>query len=164
MIQNERDSRHEQVLWAARQMMTAARTAPKAKGVDIVEVALVSDEELTALAQRMKETSVVRARRWQPASSRVCYINRYARISYGIKLRSLWFCYVRCTCRGCTLRFQCHRCRYCHWFCLCHGCRLTSGHPCHVFSWSGGYADGLSEGMPQRHCHPRQRFIEESFL
>lgn len=62
MIQNERDSRHEQVLWAARQMMTAARTAPKAKGVDIVEVALVSDEELTALAQRMKELAVEQKR------------------------------------------------------------------------------------------------------
>ena len=33
MVINERDSRHEQVLVAARQMMTAARTAPKAKGL-----------------------------------------------------------------------------------------------------------------------------------
>ena len=29
MILNERDSRHEQVLQVAQQMMTAARTAPK---------------------------------------------------------------------------------------------------------------------------------------
>lgn len=35
MIQNERDIRHEHVLDVARQMMTAARTAPKGKGVDI---------------------------------------------------------------------------------------------------------------------------------
>ena len=35
MILNERDSRHEHLLAAARQIMTAARTAPKAKGVDI---------------------------------------------------------------------------------------------------------------------------------
>ena len=39
MILNERDSRHEQVLQVAQQMMTAARTAPKGKGVDIIEVA-----------------------------------------------------------------------------------------------------------------------------
>ena len=45
MIINERESRHEQVLNVARQMMTAARTAPKGKGVDIIEVALVTDEE-----------------------------------------------------------------------------------------------------------------------
>lgn len=55
MIQNERDIRHEQVLWAARQMMIAARTAPKARGVDIVEAALVSGNELEALSQRMKQ-------------------------------------------------------------------------------------------------------------
>ena len=32
MIQNEREIRHEHVLEAVRQMMTAARTAPKGKG------------------------------------------------------------------------------------------------------------------------------------
>ena len=37
MIQNERDCRHEHVLGVARQMMTAARTAPKGKGVDVIE-------------------------------------------------------------------------------------------------------------------------------
>lgn len=31
MIANERDVRHEHILSVARQMMTAARTAPKAK-------------------------------------------------------------------------------------------------------------------------------------
>ena len=31
MIQNERDCRHEHILHVARQMMTAARTAPKGK-------------------------------------------------------------------------------------------------------------------------------------
>ena len=42
MIQNERDCRHEHVLGVARQMMTAARTAPKGKGVDVIEAALVT--------------------------------------------------------------------------------------------------------------------------
>ena len=42
MIQNERDCRHEHVLGVARQMMTAARTAPKGKGVDVIETALVT--------------------------------------------------------------------------------------------------------------------------
>ena len=46
MILNERDSRHEQVLQIAQQMMIAARTAPKAKGVDIIEVAMVTDPVL----------------------------------------------------------------------------------------------------------------------
>ena len=46
MIQNERDIRHEQVLDIARQMMVAARTAPKGKGIDIIEIALVSGEDI----------------------------------------------------------------------------------------------------------------------
>ena len=39
MIQNERDCRHEHVLDVARQMLTAARTAPKGKGIDVIEAA-----------------------------------------------------------------------------------------------------------------------------
>ena len=46
MIQNERDIRHEHVLHVARQMMTAARTAPKGKGIDIIEIALIEGEDL----------------------------------------------------------------------------------------------------------------------
>ena len=53
MIQNERTLRHEQVLAIARQMMVAARTAPKGKGIDIIEVALVTDEDIRRLFDHM---------------------------------------------------------------------------------------------------------------
>ncbi|MBQ8672569.1 MAG: ferredoxin [Bacteroides sp.] len=53
MIQNERETRHEHVLHVARQMMTAARTAPKGKGVDIIEMALVTDDDLKVLSDTM---------------------------------------------------------------------------------------------------------------
>ena len=53
MIQNEREVRHEQVLQVARQMMTAARTAPKGKGADIIEVAMVTDEDIKTLSNKM---------------------------------------------------------------------------------------------------------------
>ena len=53
MIQNERTLRHEQVLAIARQMMVAARTAPKGKGIDIIEVALVTDEAIRRLSDHM---------------------------------------------------------------------------------------------------------------
>lgn len=53
MIQNERDCRHEHVLNVARQMMTAARTAPKGKGIDVIEAALVTGEDLEKLAGKM---------------------------------------------------------------------------------------------------------------
>lgn len=54
MICNERDIRHEHLLNVARQMMTAARTAPKGKGIDIIEVAAVTDEEIKRLSGEMK--------------------------------------------------------------------------------------------------------------
>ena len=53
MIQNERTLRHEQVLSIARQMMVAARTAPKGKGIDIIEVGLVTDEDIRRLSDHM---------------------------------------------------------------------------------------------------------------
>ena len=53
MIQNERDIRHEHILNVARQMMTAARTAPKGQGIDIIEVALVTGEDIKILSDKM---------------------------------------------------------------------------------------------------------------
>lgn len=52
MIINERDSRKEYMLSVAKQIMTAARTAPKGKGVDIIEIAAVSGaEEIRKLSE-----------------------------------------------------------------------------------------------------------------
>ena len=53
MILNERDARHEHILQVARQMMTAARTAPKGKGIDIIEMVLITDEEIKLLSDTM---------------------------------------------------------------------------------------------------------------
>ena len=53
MIQNEREVRNELVMQAARQMMVAARTAPKGKGIDIIEMALVTDDDKRRLSDEM---------------------------------------------------------------------------------------------------------------
>ena len=53
MIQNERDCRHEHVLDVARQMLTVARTAPKGKGIDVIEAALVTGEDIKKLSEKM---------------------------------------------------------------------------------------------------------------
>ncbi len=53
MIQNERAIRHELAMQAAGRMMTAARTAPKGKGIDIIEVAVVSGDDITRLSEEM---------------------------------------------------------------------------------------------------------------
>ena len=55
MILNERDNRHDQCLRVAQTMMAAARTAPKAKGVDIIEVALVTESNIRILSDTMKQ-------------------------------------------------------------------------------------------------------------
>lgn len=55
MILNERECRHEEVVNVGRQMMIAARTAPKGKGIDIIETALVTGEEIGTLSEKMVE-------------------------------------------------------------------------------------------------------------
>ncbi len=53
MIYNERDERHDHIMEVGRQMMTAARTAPKGKGVDIIEICLLDGDDIARLAQEM---------------------------------------------------------------------------------------------------------------
>lgn len=55
MILNERDARHSHLLYIAQQMMTAARTAPKGKGIDIIETAAIADEEICILSGKLRE-------------------------------------------------------------------------------------------------------------
>lgn len=53
MLTNERDTRTERLLQVAGEMMTAARTAPKGKGFDIIEIVLVTDKMITELSEAM---------------------------------------------------------------------------------------------------------------
>lgn len=55
MIINQRDDRHAQVIDTARRMMTAIRTAPKAKGLDLIETAMVEGDDLKRLSEAMLE-------------------------------------------------------------------------------------------------------------
>jgi len=55
MILNETKSRHEQVMQVARAMMAAARTAPKGKGVDNLEIVTVEGGDLARLAAKMHD-------------------------------------------------------------------------------------------------------------
>lgn len=54
MIGNERELREEQALDIAKKMMVAARTAPKGKGVDIIECAVAAGEDKETLAKEME--------------------------------------------------------------------------------------------------------------
>lgn len=54
MILNERQARQQLVEEAARQIMIAARTAPKGKGVDVIEVCMLTGEEICQLSDEMR--------------------------------------------------------------------------------------------------------------
>lgn len=57
MIFNERETREEHLLFVAKQMMTAARTAPKGKGVDIIETIAVTGEDIVRLSEKTRALS-----------------------------------------------------------------------------------------------------------
>ena len=50
MILNERDNRKERALDVAYKMINAARTAPKTKGADLIETAIVTGENIQELS------------------------------------------------------------------------------------------------------------------
>jgi len=105
MILNERDARHEHILQAARQIMTAARTAPKGKGIDIIEVALITDEEIKQLSDTMIKMveEILSTGCRQHTKCRMRYINRNARASTGTELRSLRILNLCRTYRRCSM-------------------------------------------------------------
>lgn len=53
-MENEREGREMRVIEAGRRMLTAARTAPKGRGVDIIECALLDKEDIKRLSDVMK--------------------------------------------------------------------------------------------------------------
>lgn len=62
MITDERTSRHMRALEAARAMLTAARTAPKARGNDMLECAVIDGDDITRLSNAMKELHEITGR------------------------------------------------------------------------------------------------------
>ena len=62
MIYDEREIRRQQVIEAAKQMMTAARTAPKAKGEDLIEIKLITGEDITILSDKLHQMGEERSR------------------------------------------------------------------------------------------------------
>ena len=127
MIVNERESRHEHILNVARQMMTAARTAPKGKGIDIIEVAMITDDEIKILSDTMVEMVAEHGMKFFLRDADIeCgmhLINRYARTSPGIELRTLRLCHLRISQRRSALCHQQCRCGNCHRLSMCHGSR-----------------------------------------
>lgn len=62
MIYDEREIRHNMVIEAAKQMMIAARTAPKAKGEDLLEIMLITDGDIKNLSDKLHQMGEERER------------------------------------------------------------------------------------------------------
>ena len=60
MILNERNLRNEHLQLVAQQMATAARTAPKAKGIDVLEILTVNGDNIVSLSEKMKKIASVK--------------------------------------------------------------------------------------------------------
>ena len=57
MIINEENSRHEMILAAAKEAMSAARTAPKTRGIDNLIIKVVDGEDVERVAAMMEEVA-----------------------------------------------------------------------------------------------------------
>lgn len=60
MITFEEDIRNDNIKDIAKMLMTAARTAPKARGTDNLVLAVATDETIVTLAEKMKQLAVER--------------------------------------------------------------------------------------------------------
>lgn len=60
MITFEEDIRNENIKDIAKMLMTAARTAPKARGTDNLVLAVATDDTIVEIAEKMKQLSVER--------------------------------------------------------------------------------------------------------
>ena len=58
MVQSEEDIRHETLVSVARKMMLAARTAPKARGFDNLQIKMVEGDELAVMADIMRRAAI----------------------------------------------------------------------------------------------------------
>lgn len=54
----EPDVNHQTILQVAQQMMVAARTAPKAKGIDNLKMVIADGNELMVIAQKMRDMAL----------------------------------------------------------------------------------------------------------
>ena len=169
MIQNERDCRHEHVLDVARQMLTAARTAPKGKGIDVIEAALVTGEDIKKLSEKMVAMVEEHGMKFflrdadNILQAECVIIIGTREQTQGLNCGHCGFHLCRSS-GGSTLCFEYGGCRDSCRFGLCHGCRFESGYPCHVFCRTCRSAFGLAERMQDCLCHSGECILQESIL
>ena len=164
MIQNEREIRHEHVLEAVRQMMTAARTAPKGKGIDIIEIAMVTGEDIQRLSDEMLNLAAETGFKFilRDADN---ILSAEAIVILGTRQQAQGLNCAHCgfeTCVEAGRSTVCHQfCRfgYCYRFGLCNRIRFASGYPCYVQCRSGSPTFGMAGREQECDGHSGQRLF-----
>ena len=67
-MRTEKEMRKEAIYNVARKMMIAARTAPKARGIDNLAINCIDEKEITAISRKMKE--LVKKKGWPQSFAR----------------------------------------------------------------------------------------------
>ena len=169
MIQNERDCRHEHVLDVARQMLTAARTAPKGKGIDVIEAALVTGEDIKKLSEKMVAMVEEHGMKFflRDADN---ILQAECVIIIGTREQTQGLNCGHCgfpTCAGRPEGVPCALNTVDVGIAVgsaCHGCRFEGGYPCDVFCRTCRPAFGLAERMQDSLCHSGECILQESIL
>ena len=152
MILNERDARHEHILQVARQMMTAARTAPKGKGIDIIEVALITDEEIKQLSDTMVAMVEEHGMKFflRDADN---ILNAECVILIGTREQAQGLNCGHCGFTTCAGRY---------WFRLCHSRRYARRHTCHVLCRTGSTTPELAKRLQNGYGNSCKCILQES--
>ena len=156
MILNERDARHEHILQVARQMMTAARTAPKGKGIDIIEVALITDEDIKLLSDKMIAMVEEHGMKFflRDADN---ILSAECVVLIGTREQAQGLNCGHCGFATCAGRHR-HRLR------LCHSSRYACRYPCHVLCRIGSTTPQLAEKLQNGYGYSGERLFKESIL
>ncbi len=100
MITFEEDIRNENIKDIAKMLMTAARTAPKARGTDNLVLAVATDDSIAEIADKMRQLAVERE---MPFFERDAenVINSAAIVLFGMKISPLGLNCAACGYKTC---------------------------------------------------------------
>lgn len=100
MITFEEDIRNENIKDIAKMLMTAARTAPKARGTDNLVLAVATDETIVEIAEKMKQLAVERDMEFLNRDAENI-LNCGAVVLFGIKISPLGLNCAACGFKTC---------------------------------------------------------------
>ena len=101
MITFEEDIRNENIKDIAKMLMTAARTAPKARGTDNLVLAIATDDSIAEIADKMRQLAVERE---MPFFDRDAenVMNSAAIVLFGMKISPLGLNCAACGYKTCS--------------------------------------------------------------